>query len=71
MPRQSGRDTRTADAISEELCEKFVNDMDETTLEQGLSLSEAARIAREIASAFQDRAASLAEEAELAEKPNA
>lgn len=61
------RDTRTADAISEELSEKFVNEMDETTLEQGVSLSDAARIAREIAGAFRDRAQQLAEEAERSE----
>lgn len=58
------RDTRTADALSEELCEKFVNEMDAATLEQGITLGQSAKIAQEIAAAFRDRANQLHEEAE-------
>lgn len=62
------QDTKTADDISEELCERFVNETDTITLDQGISLSESAHICDAIASAFRDRAQQLHDEAQQPEE---
>lgn len=54
------------DDVSEELCQRFLNEADSVTLEANISFVDAARIYREIAAEFNDRARMLDEEAAAA-----
>ena len=53
----------TADELSEKLAEEFVNTVDTRTLDEGLTLGEAARVCQQVANALQGRATSLNDEA--------
>lgn len=57
----------TPDEVSEKLCQEFVGEMDSVTLAEGISMRDAARVCREIASEFRERANCLDEEAAVAD----
>lgn len=54
----------TADEISENYMQEFVSTLDRITLQEGVSRRDTARIYREIATEFRDRANQLESEAD-------
>jgi hypothetical protein len=63
--------TMTRDDLSDELCQEVVRLVETRTLDEGISLRDAAQICRELAAECRDRAAGFEEEADAGETKEA